>query len=103
MGSPATEKGRVGNEIQHAVTLSKPYFICKYPVTQAEYYRLYAVFNQTADDDQPDKRPTMPLPTPQQRAEFDQMLSRFYMISNLTDDGLPRPEWRASLEGVLAS
>src|SRR5437763_2766227 len=37
------------------------------------------------------------------RAEFDQMLSRFYMISNLTDDGLPRPEWRASLEGVLAS
>ena len=37
------------------------------------------------------------------RGEFDQMLSRFYMISNLTDDGLPRPEWRSELEGVLAS
>jgi aldehyde:ferredoxin oxidoreductase len=37
------------------------------------------------------------------RGEFERMLSRFYMISNLTDDGLPRPEWRAELEGVLAS
>src|SRR5438128_4596516 len=37
------------------------------------------------------------------RGEFDDMLSRFYVISNLTDDGVPRPEWRASLEGVLAS
>lgn len=37
------------------------------------------------------------------RDEFDRMLSRFYSISNLTDDGLPRPEWRAQLEQVLAS
>jgi len=37
------------------------------------------------------------------RREFDDMLSRFYLISNLTDEGLPRPEWRAELEGVLAS
>jgi aldehyde:ferredoxin oxidoreductase len=37
------------------------------------------------------------------RREFDDMLSRFYLISNLTDEGLPRAEWRAELEGVLAS
>jgi aldehyde:ferredoxin oxidoreductase len=37
------------------------------------------------------------------RGEFDDMLSRFYVISNLTEEGLPRPEWRAELEGVLAS
>ena len=37
------------------------------------------------------------------RNEFDQMLSRFYAISKLTDDGVPEPEWRAELEGVLAS
>ena len=37
------------------------------------------------------------------RRQFDDMLSRFYLISNLTDEGLPRPEWRAELEGVLAS
>ena len=37
------------------------------------------------------------------RTEFDQMLSRFYEISNLTPEGLPRPEWRAELESVLTA
>ena len=37
------------------------------------------------------------------RGEFDKMLSRFYEISNLTEDGVPKPEWRQELEGVLAS
>ena len=37
------------------------------------------------------------------RGEFDQMLSRFYVISNLTDEGLPRPEWRAELEEILSA
>ena len=37
------------------------------------------------------------------RNEFDRMLSRFYSISNLTEEGLPRPEWRGELEEVLAS
>ncbi|HXH93248.1 MAG TPA: aldehyde ferredoxin oxidoreductase C-terminal domain-containing protein, partial [Thermoanaerobaculia bacterium] len=37
------------------------------------------------------------------RAEFDKMLSRFYKISNLTEEGVPKPEWREELEGVLAS
>jgi aldehyde:ferredoxin oxidoreductase len=37
------------------------------------------------------------------RAEFDKMLSRFYEISNLTEEGVPKPEWREELEGVLAS
>ena len=35
------------------------------------------------------------------RAEFEAMLSRFYAISNLTDDGVPAPAWREQLEGVL--
>jgi len=37
------------------------------------------------------------------RAEFDKMLSRFYEVSNLTEEGVPKPEWREELEGVLAS
>ncbi|HEY8133761.1 MAG TPA: aldehyde ferredoxin oxidoreductase C-terminal domain-containing protein [Thermoanaerobaculia bacterium] len=37
------------------------------------------------------------------RHEFDAMLSRFYAISNLTEEGVPRPEWRRELETVLAS
>ncbi len=32
------------------------------PITQEEYYRFYAIFDQTADNDQPDERPTIPLP-----------------------------------------
>jgi Aldehyde:ferredoxin oxidoreductase len=37
------------------------------------------------------------------RGEFDKMLSRFYEISNLSADGVPKPEWRKELESVLAS
>jgi mono/diheme cytochrome c family protein len=38
------------------------------PITQTEYYRLFAVFNQSADSDKEDERPTMPFPTPEQAA-----------------------------------
>jgi hypothetical protein len=37
------------------------------PITQTEYYRFFAFFNQTADNDQPDERPTLAVPTPQQQ------------------------------------
>ena len=37
------------------------------------------------------------------RREFESMLSRFYEISHLSPDGLPRDEWRAELEGVLGA
>jgi hypothetical protein len=37
------------------------------PITQKDYYRFYAFFNQTADNDQPDERPTLPAPTVEQR------------------------------------
>ncbi|QDU63373.1 Planctomycete cytochrome C [Planctomycetes bacterium Pan216] len=33
------------------------------PVTQTEYYRFYAFFNQTEDNDRPDEAPTIPAPT----------------------------------------
>jgi aldehyde:ferredoxin oxidoreductase len=36
------------------------------------------------------------------RAEFDGMLSRFYALSDLDEQGVPRPEWRAELESMLA-
>jgi len=37
------------------------------------------------------------------RAEFEKMLSRFYEVSNLTEDGVPKPEWREELEAVLTA
>jgi aldehyde:ferredoxin oxidoreductase len=35
------------------------------------------------------------------RAEFDRMLSRFYDISELTDDGIPREPWRSELLATI--
>ena len=37
------------------------------PITQKEYYRFFAIFNQTADNDQPDESPTLPLSRPPSR------------------------------------
>jgi aldehyde:ferredoxin oxidoreductase len=36
------------------------------------------------------------------RAEFDALLSRFYAISELTEEGVPAPAFRERLEAVLA-
>jgi mono/diheme cytochrome c family protein len=36
------------------------------PISQEEYFRVYAIFNQTEDSDKPDNRPTLPTPTPEQ-------------------------------------
>lgn len=35
------------------------------PITQKEYYQFLAIFNQTADNDQPDESPTLSLASPQ--------------------------------------
>jgi hypothetical protein len=35
------------------------------PIAQKEYYSFYAIFNQTADNDQPNESPTIPAPTPE--------------------------------------
>ncbi|MEI7855824.1 MAG: formylglycine-generating enzyme family protein, partial [Planctomycetota bacterium] len=37
MGSPATEKGRSNNETPHEVTLTKPFYMAKYEITQEQY------------------------------------------------------------------
>lgn len=37
------------------------------PITQKEYYQMYALFNQTEDADRGDDAPTLPLPNPVQK------------------------------------
>ena len=37
------------------------------------------------------------------RDEFDALLSRFYAISRLTDEGVPTPAWRAELERLIGA
>ena len=34
------------------------------PITQKEYYQFFALFNQTADNDQPNESPTLSIPSP---------------------------------------
>ncbi len=36
------------------------------PISQEEYFRFYALFNQTEDSDKPDNRPVLATPTPEQ-------------------------------------
>src|SRR5438876_546262 len=43
------------------------------PITQREYYQFYAFFNQSEDNDQPDERPTLPLPTKEQREKTEKL------------------------------
>jgi hypothetical protein len=42
------------------------------PITHDEYYRFYAFFNQSADNDQPDESPVIPAPTPEIAAQVRQ-------------------------------
>jgi len=39
------------------------------PITQEEYYQCFAIFNQTADNDQPSEAPVIPLPSPEADAK----------------------------------
>ena len=43
MGSPLAEKGHCDDEIQHKVTLTKPFYMGKFPVTQAQYEAVMGV------------------------------------------------------------
>jgi hypothetical protein len=86
------------------------------PITQEEYYRLYAIYNQTADADRPDESPVMPAPTPaieEKLRRIDEQLAALRKQINTptpalaaaqakweTDLGTP-PEW-VVLEPVLA-
>jgi mono/diheme cytochrome c family protein len=48
------------------------------PITQAEYYQFFAIFNQTADNDQPNESPTLSFASPdaaRQRAAIDAQIA----------------------------
>jgi hypothetical protein len=43
------------------------------PITNEEYYKFYAFFNQTADNDQPDESPIIPAPSDQIRERIERI------------------------------
>ncbi|MBU6402297.1 MAG: DUF1553 domain-containing protein, partial [Verrucomicrobia bacterium] len=65
------------------------------PITQREYYQFYAFFNQTEDNDQPDERPTLPLPTPEQRAKMDELKAEIAALEK--ERAKPTPEFEQEL------
>ncbi|HJT77329.1 MAG TPA: PSD1 and planctomycete cytochrome C domain-containing protein, partial [Gemmataceae bacterium] len=50
------------------------------PITQTEYYRFYAFFNQTADNDQPDEQPTLAVPSEEQRKQNQSIDARIAQL-----------------------
>jgi hypothetical protein len=78
----AAVKDRVDTTLQVWMGLTMGCAKChghKYdPITQKDYYRFFAFFNQTADADRPDESPVIPCPTPEiqeQVRKFDQRLA----------------------------
>lgn len=88
-----TEGGTDDEEFRHAAVVDRvnttmevwmgSTFACaqchnhKYdPFSMKEYYRMYAFFNNTADNDQPDERPTLKVTTPAERKKLEDLETR---------------------------
>ncbi len=59
------------------------------PITQTEYYKFYAFFNQTEDNDQPDERPTLPLPTADEAAKIKGLNNQIAALEKQLDSSSP--------------
>ncbi len=59
------------------------------PITHHEYYQFYSFFNQTQDSDKPDERPTMPLPTPEQREKIKRFDEEIAALEKKLDAASP--------------
>ncbi len=57
------------------------------PISQKEYYSLFAIFNQTEDNDNPSDEPRVPTPTPDQAVKSREMEAR---IAALASTPIPR-------------
>ncbi len=73
------------------------------PISHQEYYQAYAIFNQTADNDQPSEVPTMPAPTPtqiQKNQEIDRQIAgiRQQMEKPTPELAKAQRDWEASLK-----
>lgn len=61
------------------------------PISHTEYYQFYSFFNQTEDNDQPDERPTMPLPTAEEQANMDRLKGEIAAVE--AERGKSSPEF----------
>jgi hypothetical protein len=64
------------------------------PFSMKDYYQLYAFLNSTADTDQPDERPTLKLPTPEQEKRLGELRSQIAALDQKFNS--PTPELTAA-------
>ncbi len=74
------------------------------PITHDEYYRFYAIFNQTADNDQPDESPVVAAPTEQMSDSVRRVDAQIAALRTEQETALAGLEaaqarWEASLGG----
>src|SRR5262249_3482938 len=65
------------------------------PITQTEYFRMYAIFNQTEDSDKPDNRPTLVTPTTEDLQKKAKLEASIAVLDK--DLGQVTPEREAAL------
>jgi len=103
----AAVKDRVDTTIQVWMGLTMGCAKChshKYdPITQAEYYRFFAIFNQTADNDQPGEQPVLQAPTLALQLQIERIDRQIAGLKQRLDTPTPelaraQAEWEASLK-----
>jgi hypothetical protein len=62
------------------------------PISQEEYYRFYALFNQTEDNDQPSEAPTLPVPSAEDRARMDALKNEIAALEQSLKETSPELE-----------
>jgi mono/diheme cytochrome c family protein len=73
------------------------------PISQSDYYRFYAYFNQTADADRGDESPTEVFPTPELAVEMKRLADEIAAIETTIPVGPPRKETFDKLKTLRAS
>jgi hypothetical protein len=76
------------------------------PISQKEYYQFYDFFNQSEDNDQPDERPTIAAPTPDQAEEIARIDREIAALRAETDAqgealGEAQRSWEESMRGAV--
>jgi hypothetical protein len=104
----AAVKDRVDTTLQVWMGLTMGCAKChshKYdPITQDEYYRFFAFFNQTADADRSDEKPVLAVPTPtveQQQRTIDARIAALQKQLDVPTPelGMAQSRWEESLHG----
>ncbi|HET6249675.1 MAG TPA: DUF1553 domain-containing protein [Tepidisphaeraceae bacterium] len=100
----AAVKDRVETSVQVWMGLTMGCAQChthKYdPITNREYYQLFAIFNQTEDADRADESPTIPTPTAEEESKINELKAKIELAEKppqAADFADQQAKWEAGL------